>query len=158
MKKTIYAYVATLTLGLFACSGGGNKAADSSVSDDSSTWASAEVEAFEEIIADGYKITEKGIIPIGGRPMIVDFSADWCQPCQDLKPIFANLKKDFIGRIDCVIVNTDDNKDLTKKYGIRNIPTLMFLTEKGEIKKQTTGYIPRDSINFIIDSVYNHIR
>lgn len=158
MKKMIYAYVATLAIGLLACSGGGKKTVDSSLPDDSLALELTETEAFEEIIADGYKITEKGIIPTGGRPMIVDFSADWCQPCQDFKPIFANLKNDFIGRIDCVIVNTDENKDLTKKYGIRNIPTLLFLTEKGEIKKQTTGYIPRDSINNIIDSVYNHLR
>ncbi len=157
MKKMIYAYAATLAIGLFACAGD-KKTADHSVEDDSLALEPIEMESFEEIIADGYKITEKGIIPTGGRPMIVDFSADWCQPCQDLKPIFANLKNDFIGRIDCVIVNTDENKDIAKKYGIKNIPTLLFLTEKGEIKKQTTGYIPRDSINNIIDSVYNHLR
>ncbi|MDE6769309.1 MAG: hypothetical protein K2J78_06260 [Muribaculaceae bacterium] len=106
MKKMLYACVATLAIGLMACSGG-KKAADHLVEDDSLALEPIEVESFEEIIADGYKITEKGIIPTGGRPMIVDFSADWCQPCQDLKPIFANLKNDFIGRIDCVIVNTD---------------------------------------------------
>lgn len=158
MKKMIYACAATLTIGLLACSGNGKKVVDSSLSDDSLVTESTVDEDFEEIIADGYKITEKGIIPTGGRPMIVDFTADWCEPCQELKPIFANLKNDFIGRIDCVFVNTDENKDLAKKYGIRNIPTLLFLTKNGEIKKQTTGYIPRDSINVIIDSVYNHLR
>lgn len=157
MKKMIYACTAILAVGFMACSGG--KSSTVVDSTDSLAAESTVAKAPEEvIIADGYKITEKGIVPTGGRPMIVDFTADWCEPCQELKPIFANLKNDFIGRIDCVSINTDENKELTKKYGIRNIPTLLFLTKNGEIKKQTTGYIPRDSINVIIDSIYNHLR
>ncbi len=158
MKKVIYSCAVILAFGFAACSGSGKTDANLD-STDSLAVESTEDEAPEEIIiADGYNITKKGIVPTGGRPMIVDFTADWCQPCQDLKPIFANLKNDFIGRIDCVTINTDENKELVKKYGIRNIPTLLFLTKTGEIKKQTTGYIPRDSINVIIDSVYNHLR
>ncbi len=158
MNKVIYSCAALLAIGFAACSGSGKSDVHLDSTDSLAVETTAEETPDEIIIADGYNITKKGIVPTGGRPMIVDFSADWCQPCQDLKPIFATLKNDFIGRIDCVMINTDENKELVKKYGIRNIPTLLFLSKTGEIKKQTTGYIPRDSINVIIDSVYNHLR
>lgn len=158
MNKVIYSCAALLAIGFAACSGSGKSDVHLDSTDSLAVETTAEETPDEIIIADGYNITKKGIVPTGGRPMIVDFSADWCQPCQDLKPIFATLKNDFIGRIDCVMINTDENKELVKKYGIRNIPTLLFLSKTGEIKKHTTGYIPRDSINVIIDSVYNHLR
>lgn len=104
----------------------------------------------DTIRRDGYIITEKGIFPIGGRPLVIDFSAVWCPPCQDLKPIFESLKTEYRGRVDFVTVDTDSDKDLTKFYGISNIPTLIFMTKEGKIKMETTGFVPADSIRTII--------
>lgn len=151
MKKVVYVFSVILALGLAACSGGGKTSSDS-IKPDSGNVEEPQVE--EEIIETGlgYKITNKGIVPTSGRPMVVDFSADWCTPCKELKPIIAQLKEHYFGKIDFVIIDTDVKKGLTADYGIKNIPTLLFFNKDGEIKMQTTGFIPVDSVVKIINT------
>lgn len=154
MKRFVYAWAAFLAISFAACSGSGK---NGSVTDSTDSLVGEKAVAVAPVIetGEGYNITDKGIVPVTGRPMIVNFSADWCTPCQELKPIFSNLKTEYENHIDFVTVNTDSKPDLPKIYGIRNIPTLLFLTKDGSIKKQTTGFIPADSIRRIISKEFN---
>ncbi len=149
MKKVFFVCSVVLALGLGACSGNDKKGTDSVMPDSE---IKETVDSTEEIIDTGlgYNITSKGIVPTMGRPMVVDFSADWCTPCKEMKPIFAQLKDQYAGKIDFVLINTDNMKKLTSTYGIKNIPTLLFLDKEGTIKMRTTGFVPADSVIKII--------
>lgn len=61
-----------------------------------------------------------------GKPMILDFWATWCGPCQMVGPMIDELAEEFNGKIIVGKVNVDENSDLPSQYGIRNIPTILF--------------------------------
>ena len=65
---------------------------------------------------------------------ILYFSADWCAPCKQLAPTMESLK----GQINYRKINVDQDQELSAKYGVRNIPTLILL-ENGEVKDRTVG-------------------
>lgn len=60
------------------------------------------------------------------QPIVVDFYADWCQPCRALSPLLEQIAQEYDGRIQVYKVNVDDNPELTALYNIRTIPTLLF--------------------------------
>ena len=72
---------------------------------------------------------------------ILYFSADWCGPCKQLAPTMESLK----GQINYRKINVDQDQELSAKYGVRNIPTLI-LVENGEAKGKIVGNQPRETI------------
>ena len=74
----------------------------------------------------------------GNKPVLLDFYADWCGPCQTLLPIIEGLatkhKSDFV----IAKVNVDKNKELAQKFAVRSIPALFFIENK-EIKEKLVG-------------------
>ena len=73
-----------------------------------------------------------------GKPMIVDFWATWCGPCQMVGPMIDELAEEFNGKIIVGKVNVDENSDLPSQYGIRNIPTILFF-KGGEMVNKLVG-------------------
>jgi thioredoxin 1 len=71
-------------------------------------------------------------------PVLVDFWAPWCMPCQILSPTIDDLASEYAGRVKVVKVNVDDNQALAGKYGIRGIPTLI-LFQGGETVERIVG-------------------
>ena len=59
-------------------------------------------------------------------PVLVDFWADWCAPCQRIAPILDELADEYDGRVKFVKVDTEENFDVTSRYGIRSLPTLLI--------------------------------
>lgn len=59
--------------------------------------------------------------------VVADFYADWCGPCQVLLPIVEEVANDYRGRAEVVKVNVDTNQELAMRFGVRNIPTLLFI-------------------------------
>ena len=73
-----------------------------------------------------------------GKPMIIDFWATWCGPCQMVGPMVEELATEFDGRIIIGKVNVDENSDLPSQYGIRNIPTILFF-KNGQVVNKLVG-------------------
>jgi thioredoxin 1 len=73
-------------------------------------------------------------------PVVVDFYADWCPPCKMVSPILEGLSTEYQGRVRFVKVNVDDNQDLSSKYGIMSIPTVMFFVG-GKVQDAIVGAV-----------------
>jgi len=83
------------------------------------------------------------------KPVIVDFYADWCQPCKMVAPILEQVKKDLGDKVKIIKINVDKNQAISAKYNIRNIPTLMVF-KNGELKFHQAGVIPAKEIKKIV--------
>lgn len=78
-------------------------------------------------------------------PVLVDFTAVWCQPCRMVDPIVKQLAQDWDGKVKVVKLDADQNPNIMMQYGVLGIPTLM-LFKAGQIKERLTGYQPKDKL------------
>lgn len=83
-------------------------------------------------------------------PVLVDFWADWCQPCQMLMPVLAKLADEYQGAFILVKVNADENQELTAQFGVRSLPTVK-LFKNGEVADEFSGVLPEEEIRKFID-------
>ena len=79
------------------------------------------------------------------KPVLVDFTAGWCQPCKMIEPIVKQLAQDWDGKVKVVKLDADENPNIMTKYGVLGIPTLM-LFKSGEVKERMTGYQPKEKL------------
>ena len=82
-------------------------------------------------------------------PVLVDFWAVWCGPRQMLAPTIEELAKEYEGRIKVGKVNVDEQPELSRKYGIMSIPTLILFKD-GQIADQTMGVQPKENIEAML--------
>jgi thioredoxin len=99
-----------------------------------------------------YEKNKDALVYEGTLPCIVDFYADWCGPCKRVDPILKELAKEYKGKIVIYKVNTDNERDLARAFGIRSIPTYLFIPTKGE-PQMDTGAKPRESFVKIINDI-----
>jgi len=78
-------------------------------------------------------------------PAIVDFWAEWCGPCRMVSPMVEELANEYKGKIKVAKMNVDQNRQTPARFGIRNIPTLIFF-KGGEVAKTIIGAQPKSSI------------
>jgi len=74
------------------------------------------------------------------EPVVVDFWAEWCQPCKMLSPVLDRVASRYSGRLKVVKCNVDENQDIAAKYAIYSIPNLLFFKD-GQIVNQAVGYM-----------------
>ncbi|MBN2062529.1 MAG: thioredoxin [Deltaproteobacteria bacterium] len=78
-------------------------------------------------------------------PAIVDFWAEWCGPCKMVGPVVEELAEEYKGKIKVAQMDVDQNRETPAKFGIRNIPTLIFF-KGGEVINTIIGAQPKSSI------------
>jgi thioredoxin 1 len=81
---------------------------------------------------------------------VVDFSAEWCGPCRMVTPIIHELADEYEGRIVTGEINVDDNPEVTMKYKVRNIPTVLFI-KNGEVVDKQVGAVPKSNFKNLIE-------
>lgn len=74
-----------------------------------------------------------------GKPALVDFWAEWCMPCKMLAPAIEELAKEYEGKVVVGKVDTDNNRDISMKFGISAIPTVIIFNAQGEMVKKFVG-------------------
>jgi thioredoxin 1 len=84
------------------------------------------------------------------KPVMLDFWAEWCQPCKMLTPTVEELAGDFDGQILVGKLNVDDNPNTATTYGIRGIPTLLFIKD-GKVVQQVVGVKSKAEIKKVIE-------
>ena len=89
---------------------------------------------------------------LGSQPAIVDFYADWCGPCRQLSPVLDELAKEYSGKLTIYKVNVDNERGLATFFGIRSIPTLLFIPMKGK-PQRSLGALSKTELNGLIKDV-----
>ncbi len=86
----------------------------------------------------------------GDKPAIVDFYASWCGPCKMLGPVLEELAEEYDGKLNIYKVNTENERELAAAFGIRSIPTLLFIPASGQ-PQMAQGAMGKTDLKQIIE-------
>lgn len=90
-------------------------------------------EQFLRRVAD-YEKSPDSFRFLGKRPALIDFFASWCGPCKMFAPVLEEVAREYAGRVDIYKVDVEQEEELAARFGVRSIPTLVFIPMNGPIK------------------------
>jgi len=90
---------------------------------------------------------------LGDKPALIDFYADWCGPCKAIAPVLEELAKEYDGQIYIYKINTEEEQELAALFGIRSIPSLLFVPMGEEQPQMAQGALPKAALKEAIDKV-----
>jgi thioredoxin 1 len=85
------------------------------------------------------------------KPVLVDFFATWCGPCQMLLPVLNQVKESLKDRITIIKIDVDKNQEMAQKYQVRGVPTLMLFQEGKQLWRQSGVLTKEEIIKIILD-------
>ncbi len=88
----------------------------------------------------------------GDLPCLIDFYADWCQPCKMVAPILEELSKEYDGKVNIYKINTEEETELSATFGIKSIPSLLFCPKDGQ-PQMAMGALPKENLKQAIEEV-----
>ncbi len=88
----------------------------------------------------------------GELPCMIDFYADWCQPCKMVAPILEELQAEYEGKINIYKVDTEAERNLSAMFGIQSIPSLLFVPKEGQ-PQMAVGALPKETFKKAITDV-----
>lgn len=86
----------------------------------------------------------------GELPVIIDFYAEWCGPCKALTPTLEELSKEYEGKLKIYKIDTEDQQEISSKFKIRSIPSVLFLSKKSQ-PQMKVGVLPKTKYKEIIE-------
>ena len=92
------------------------------------------------------------VITNAGKPALVDFWAEWCGPCRMLTPIVHDLAEEYGDKVVIAKCDVDSNPGISFKFGIRNIPTILFFKD-GEVADKQVGVVPKNVLAENLESL-----
>lgn len=89
----------------------------------------------------------------GRVPAVVDFYADWCQPCKMVAPVLEELAQEYQGKVEIFKVDTEAERELSAVFGIQSIPSILFIPVEGQ-PAMAKGALPKESFKQAFSDVF----